>query len=342
MSWPTLTLPTTTHGARFTFPLHCSCSRAYGAAMLGRIVEISGEGRRLSLYRGFLEISGPDGLLGQVPLDDIEAVIASTPAVSYTNQALTALAERGAPVVICGRNFTPSAFLLPIDGHHAQGERFEAQAGAKLPVRKRLWAEIVKAKVAAQASTLERVGGNPLPLRQLISRVRSGDAGNIEAQAAQKYLPAMFGDAFRRDRSADGINAALNYGYTVLRAATARSIVAAGLHPSLGLHHVSKGSSLRLADDLMEPFRPAVDLIVHGIANRDPVELDPPTKRKLAGVLHADYPTAEGVSPMSNVMTRLAQSLAQIFLGERQRLLWPAEPVPLAVSGPSNNDADGM
>lgn len=300
--------------------------------MLGRIVEIAGEGRRLSLYRGFLEILGPDGSLGQIPLDDIEAVIASNPAVSYTNQALTALAERGTPVVICGRNFAPSAFLLPVDGHHAQGERFAAQAASALPVRKRLWAEIVKAKVTAQAAALERVGRNPLPISHLVSRVRSGDVANIEAQAAQKYLPAMFGEAFRRDRGAAGVNTALNYGYTVLRAAAARSIVAAGLHPSLGLHHLSKGSGLCLADDLMEPFRPAVDLVVHGLAEGDLDELDPVTKRRLAAVLHADYETAEGVSPLSNVMTRLAQSLAQVFLAERQRLLWPTSPIPIAAA----------
>ncbi|HRD76827.1 MAG TPA: type II CRISPR-associated endonuclease Cas1 [Hyphomicrobiaceae bacterium] len=309
--------------------------------MLGRIVEISGQGRRLSLHRGFLEISGPEGILGQIPLDDIEAVIASTPAVSYTSQALTALAERGAPVVICGPNFTPSAFLLPVDGHHAQGERFEAQAGARLPVRKRLWAEIVKAKVSAQAAALERVGANPLPVRHLVSRIRSGDIGNVEAQAAQKYLPAMFGATFKRDREADGVNAALNYGYTVLRAATARSIVAAGLHPSLGLHHVSKGSSLRLADDLMEPFRPAVDLLVLGMARHGAIGLDPPTKRTLAGVLHADYPTAEGASPLSNALTRLAQSLAQVFLGERRYLAWPLELVPLAPTALAVSDAGG-
>jgi CRISP-associated protein Cas1 len=118
----------------------------------------------------------------------------------------------------------------------------------------------------------------------------------------------------------------------VLRAATARSIVASGLHPSLGLHHVSKGSGLRLADDLMEPFRPAVDLLVHSLASRNTVELDPPTKRALAGVLHADYTTAEGASPLSNVMTRLAQSLAKVFQGERRRLAWPVEPVPLAAT----------
>lgn len=298
--------------------------------MLGRIIEIAGEGRCLSLYRGFIEISGPEGTLGQVPLDDIEAVIASTPAVSYTNQALAALAERGAPVVICGRNFTPTAFLLPITGHHAQGERFETQAAATLPTRKRLWAEVVKAKIAAQADALDRVDVNALPVRHLIDRVRSGDVGNVEAQAAQKYLPALFGDKFRRDREAEGINSALNYGYTVLRAAAARSIVAAGLHPSLGLHHVSKGSSLRLADDLMEPFRPAVDLLVHALAREGIAELDPPTKRRLAGVLHADYATTEGVTPLSTVLTRLAQSLSQVFMRQRKGLAWPLVSIPLA------------
>jgi CRISP-associated protein Cas1 len=302
--------------------------------MLGRIVEISGEGRRLSLHRGFLEISGPEGLLGQVPLDDIEAVIASSPAISYTSQALAALAERGAPVVICGSNFTPRAYLLPVDGHHAQGDRFEAQAAASLPTKKRLWASIVKSKIAAQAAALERIGANPLSLRHLVSRVRSGDPSNIEAQAAQKYLPALFGTGFKRDRDADGANACLNYGYTVLRAATARSVVAAGLHPSLGLHHKSKGSALRLSDDLMEPFRPAVDLLVFGLAREGGpngmMTLDPPTKRRLAAVLHADYHTAEGVTPLSTALTRLAQSLAQVFLGERSALAFPTSAIPLA------------
>jgi CRISP-associated protein Cas1 len=298
--------------------------------MLGRIVEISGEGRRLSLYRGFLQIHGPEGLLGQVPLDDIDAVIAASPAISYTNQALAALAERGAPVVICGTNFTPRAYLLPVDGHHNQGHRFEAQAAASLPTKKRLWASVVKAKLLAQGASLERIGANPLALRELASRVRSGDPANIEAQGAQKYLPAMLGVGFKRDRDADGANALMNYGYTVLRAATARSIVAAGLHPSLGLHHKSDGCALRLADDLMEPFRPAVDLLVIGLIREGATGLAPPTKRRLAGVLHADYQTIEGVTPLSTVMTRLAQSLAQVFMGERSGLVFPIGAIPLA------------
>ncbi len=300
--------------------------------MLGRIVEICGEGRRLSLYRGFLEISGPEGLLGQVPLDDIEAVIASSPAISYTNQALSALAERGAPVVICGVNFTPTAYILSVNGHHTQGARFEAQAEATQPTRKRLWAEIVKAKIEAQAAALKRSGVNAKQLELLVSRVRSGDPDNIEAQAAQKYLPAMLGSGFKRDRDSEGLNSFLNYGYTVLRAGTARSIVAAGLHPSLGLHHKSNGSALRLADDLMEPFRPAVDLIARAMAEENCATLEPENKRRLAAVLHADFRTSEGISPLSTVMTRLAQSLAQVFQKERRSLTFPISALPLTAS----------
>ena len=303
--------------------------------MLGRIVEIAGEGRRLSLDRGFLTISGPDGPLGQVPLDDIEAVIASNPAITYSNQILAALAARGAPVVICAPNFTPAAYLLPVNGHHAQGDRVEAQAAATQPSKKRLWSEIIRAKLRAQAAALERAGENPLVVRTLVARVRSGDPENIEAQAAQRYLPALFGKGFTRDRDADGVNAHLNYGYTVLRAATARAIVAAGLHPSLGLHHKSRGDAMRLADDLMEPFRPAVDLIARALRDEGITMMDTATKRRLAGVLHADYRTDEGVTTLSNALARLAQSLSQIYLRQRLRLLLPLSPIPLELSAGS-------
>ena len=300
--------------------------------MLGRIVEIAGEGRRLTLERGFLNISGPDGLLGQIPLDDVEAVIASSPAVTYTNQALAALAARNAPVVICGTNFTPAACLVPVSGHHAQGGRIEAQAEATKPSKKRLWSEIVRAKLRAQAAALERVGETPLIVRSLVARVRSGDPDNIEAQAAQRYLPALFGKGFIRDRDAAGLNAFLNYGYTVVRAATARAIVASGLHPSLGLHHKSKGDGLRLADDLMEPFRPAVDLVARELVGEGVGDLEPVSKRRIAAVLHADYETDEGVTTLSNALNRLAQSLAQIYLGQRRRLLLPRSDIPLPPS----------
>lgn len=315
-----------------------------GVVMLGQIVEISNPGQRLSLYRGFLRVDNANGHVGDVPLDDIEAVIASTPALTYSNQLIAALAERGAPVVICSSRFDPAAVLLPLSGHHAQGLRIEAQAAASRPTAKRLWAEIVRAKVRAQAAALGEVSESPLALETLARRVRSGDPTNIEAQAAQKYWPAFFGSEFRRDRGADGANSLLNYGYTVVRASAARAVVGAGLHPSLGIHHKSAGNSLRLADDLMEPFRPAVDLLVWELRDEGVTDLSPPIKRRLAAVLHADYQTDEGVSTLSNVLSRCAQSLAQVYLGERRALRLPISALPLPEEdavrlAASNNDA---
>ena len=307
--------------------------------MLGQIIEISGEGRRLSLSRGFLEVNGPDGRLGQAPLDDIEAVSFSNPAASLTTQAIAALCARGAPLVICGTDFRPVGYLLPVDGHHAQGDRIEAQAAANLPLKKRLWGEVARAKITAQAAALERLGGDARGLREMAARVRSGDPANLEAQAAQRYFPAFFGAGFRRDRDAEGANAMLNYGYTILRSAMARAVVGAGLHPSLSLHHRSKGDALRLVDDLMEPFRPTVDLVVKALLTEGAQTLDVPVKRRLALVLHADFPTDDGVTPLSTVLSRLAGSLAQVFLGERRSLALPNAPIP-ASAAPPGDDPD--
>lgn len=297
--------------------------------MLGQIVEISNPGQRLSLHRGFLRIDNADGHVADIALDMIEAVIASTPALTYSNQLISALADRGAPLVVCSPRFEPSAVILPLTGHHAQGSRIEAQAATTRPMAKRLWADIVKAKVRAQAAALADFSLSPLVLETLAKRVRSGDPDNIEAQAAQKYWPALFGTDFRRDRTAEGVNVFLNYGYTVLRASAARAIVGAGLHPSLGLHHKSAGNSLRLADDLMEPFRPAVDILARELRDEGVTELSPPIKRRLAAVLYADYETEDGVSPLSNVLARCAQSLAQVYLGERREVRLPISAIPL-------------
>ena len=143
----------------------------------------------------------------------------------------------------------------------------------------------------AQAEALDRIGASSARLRKLADSVRSGDPDNCEAQAAQAYWPAFMGKDFRRDRTAGGVNALLNYGYAVLRAATARAVAGAGLHPSLSIHHQSRGEALRLADDLMEPFRPAVDLVARQLRDEGLTELNAAAKAELAGVLHLDYLT---------------------------------------------------
>ena len=156
-----------------------------------------------------------------------------------------------------------SRCCFPWSPTHCRRERFSAQAGLSLPVRKRLWQQIARAKILAQARLLEERTGADHGSCGLASQVRSGDPANLEARAARIYWRKVFGEIeFRRDREQDGLNACLNYGYAVLRAIVARAICGAGLHPSLSLHHHNRYDAFCLADDLMEPFRPIVDRAV--------------------------------------------------------------------------------
>lgn len=227
--------------------------------MQNRIVEITSDGAYISAERGFLSVRLKDEKAGQVPIDDMAALVIRGHGASLSANICARLAEANIPVVICGSNQSPASVVWPVSGHFAQGLRMQAQATANKPMLKRLWMHIIKAKIIAQADVLQSFSKDADDLRSMAGRVKSGDPDNLEAQAARRYWPRLMGDEFRRDRNADGINAALNYGYTVLRAATARSILAAGLHPSLSVNHQSRGDALRLSDDLMEPFRPWVD-----------------------------------------------------------------------------------
>lgn len=304
--------------------------------MVGRIVEIADDRRHLFVHRGFLVVRDTEGErkeLGQVPLDDIAAVIANAHGLTYTNNLLLALAERGAPFVLCGPNHNAVGMLLPIDGHHVQAKRIEAQVVASQPMVKRLWASIVKAKLEQQAAALEAAGAPTAPLQALVGKVRSGDPDNLEGQGARRYWTLLFGTEFRRDQDGEGLNALLNYGYTVLRSATARAVVAAGLHPSLGLHHSNDANAMRLVDDLMEPFRPVVDLKVWQLHRAGEDHITPNTKRALVRVLYDDLPTSMGVTPVMVCMQRLATSLAQVYLGERPKLDLPLPGLPLSLAG---------
>ncbi len=298
--------------------------------MLGRIVEIATDNRHLALKRGFLEIRSGDDLVGRVPLDDITAVIVNGHGLTTSANLLTALAERGIAFVLCGSNHRPAAYLLGLDGHHVQAARMEAQLSARKLLCQRLWRGIVRAKIANQAAVLTALGRKSNPVAALVAQVRAGDPRNIEAQAARRYWPLAFGSDFRRDRSADGVNAMLNYSYTVLRAATARAVVAAGLHPSRGLHHRSGSNPMRLVDDLVEPFRPLADAVILGLIKTKTPEVNTQTKPLLARVAYLDMESQDGVSPAHLCMHRLATSLAQVFLSERRDLDLP-RPLPLAL-----------
>lgn len=291
--------------------------------MPGRVVEIAEDGRHLSVLRGFLVVEADQQELGRVPLDDIACLVVNAHGVTYTNNLLVALAKRGAGMVLCGANHNPVAWVWPLVGHHAQTARMRAQLGATRPLCKRLWQTIVQAKIDQQRAVLEALGRRSEGFRLLARQVKSGDPENIEAQAARRYWPLLFGPEFRRDRSLPGVNSLLNYGYTVLRSATARAVVAAGLHPSLGLHHRNRVNDMCLVDDLMEPFRPVVDLMTVRLVGDGTETVTPEAKRSLAGLASADMRTEQGTTPLTTCLERLA-----ISSGRPMRAAWQPSPCP--------------
>lgn len=291
----------------------------------GRIVEIATDGRHLAVYRGFMTVAADKEEIARIPLDDIDAVIANAHGLTYSNNLLVELAQRGAMMVLCGANHAPVAFLWAADGHHLQSARIAAQIASSAPKSKRLWKQIVQAKITQQANVLQAIGQPDAPVRALTDKVRSGDPDNIEAQAARRYWPILLGKDFRRDRNSDGANAMLNYGYTVLRATVARAIMAAGLHPSIGVHHSNQFNPMRLADDLMEPFRPFVDIAVYRLVHAGKSEVDPSTKRALVAAIDVEILTEKGAMPLKAVIQESASSLGLIFEGKADRLaLLPA------------------
>jgi CRISPR-associated protein Cas1 len=299
-----------------------------------RIVDIATDGRHLSAYRGFLLVSEDRTEVGRVALDDIAAIIVHAHGVTWTTGLVAALAERGAVMVLCGNNHAPVAVCQALDGHSGQNARMRAQWEAPRPLAKQLWREIIVAKIRWQATALEARGVGAAAFDLLARRVRSGDPENVEAQAARRYWPLMMGEDFRRDRDSDGINGLLNYGYTVMRSLCARAVVAAGLHPSIGVHHAHRGNAFALADDLVEPFRPLVDVLTVRLVARGCEGVTPDAKRAFAGLIALDIPGDGGTTTVSMAASRAAQSLARSFeTGQTAELVLPRPPSALEFAG---------
>ncbi len=300
---------------------------------MDQIIDISTDGRHLSRDRGFLKVAEEGVEVGRVPLDQITAVIVHAHGITLSNSLLVELADRGAMLVLCAANHQPRALLWPLEGHHAQGARMRAQWQAKTPLIKQAWKQVVIAKITMQAATLEAFHQPPARLVQMARTVKSGDPQNIEAQAARHYWPRLMGKDFRRNPDTPDVNSLLNYGYTVLRAATARAIVAAGLHPTIGLHHANRANAFALADDLMEPFRPLVDAAALNIARQNGPEVTPDAKQALARLIALDLPLGGVTSPVSVALTKLATSLALSFESGKLTLALPAPPDALTLRG---------
>lgn len=294
--------------------------------MINRILDFSEAPARLRVRLAQLIVQRQDLPEVSVPLVDLAVILVAHPQVTFTQAVLSGLAAAGGVFVTCdGRNL-PVGMMLPLAGHHTQAERFAAQAQASLPVRKRLWRQIVRAKIEAQAALLVELRGEDFGLKALVGRVQSGDPSNVEARAARRYWPAIFADLdFRRHRENEDQNTLLNYGYAVLRAIVARAICAAGLHPSLGIHHHNRYNAFCLADDLMEPFRPAVD---HSVADYmsthdEPYRLESAAKQHIISDVTGRYTMSGELRTIFDVAGRMASSLADVFLGNAEKLELP-------------------
>lgn len=303
--------------------------------MTDRVLEFSREPARLSIRNSLLVVEIDGHERANVPCEEIAAVLISHRQVTFTQAVLSELAKAGAITVTCDEKSMPAAMLLPVDGHHAQAERFRRQAVLAIPKKKRLWQAVVRAKIRAQAHALEDLAGSDEGLRALIPRVRSGDIQNVEARAARRYWSRLFGDAqFFRGNGDDPRNAALNYGYAVLRALVARAICSAGLHPSFSLYHANVHNAFGLADDLMEPFRPLIDRKVVELArtSRSAIAgLEPDTKRAIIEAVLSRIEIEAESRTVSDVLARVAHSLAGVVLGERENL-WIPEWKPSATN----------
>ena len=295
--------------------------------MIRKTVEFSTPGTRLSVANSQLVVERPDLPKATLPIEDLGVVIVDDIRATYTQSVFLSLLEAGATVLVTDRAHLPIGMMLPLDAHHTQTERHRAQVETSAPVRKRAWQAIVRAKIVQQATVLSHFTGSHGGLVPMARRVRSGDPENLEAQAAQRYWPRLFGKTFRRDREAEGVNALLNYGYAVVRAAVARGVVAAGLIPSLGVHHRHRGNPFCLADDLLEPYRPYVDWRVRQMAGEDgeyaPDLAERETRAALLSLLNETVHVGGRREPLLLALHTSAASLCRTLTGGDRNLALP-------------------
>jgi CRISPR-associated protein Cas1 len=262
-----------------------------------------------------------------LPVSDIGVLVLSTPYVTLTQPAIAELSKTGVCVVFSDREALPAAMCLPFGVHHQPATRFRQQADAAKPLLKRLWQEIVKSKLTHQAALLKHLHGKSYGLEEYSEHVKSGDTTNIEAQGAKLYWSKLFSEVgFTRDRDAHDINILLNYGYTVLRAITARAICASGLHPGLGLHHHHRDNSFCLADDLMEPFRVYVDYAAYRMVDGGKLRVAELTKEGKAHIIQSllnPIRMEARNETLFYVIQRLAGSLVDAFAREGDSLRLP-------------------
>lgn len=279
---------------------------------------------RLSTRNGQLVIENHEtGELRTIPIEDIGVVIIENQMTSVSTPALNALSNNNCAVVFCDEKHLPNAMLMNLNVNSVQAEVLRYQQDAGLPLKKNLWKQIIVAKIRNQSHLLDELGKNGSVLKPYYANVKSGDADNREGIAAKLYWDKLFGSGFHRDKDGGGVNSMLNYGYTVLRAAMARSIMGSGLFPLFSLYHRNRYNAFPLADDLMEPYRPYVDNIVYLLLEQGVDDLNSQSKQSLLRVLFADTKFETMMRPLEIGLTLTSASLVKCLKGETKLLSYP-------------------
>lgn len=262
-----------------------------------------------------------------IPVEDIGVVVLDHSQITITQGLLEALLENNCAVITCDKNRLPVGLMLPLCGNTTQNERFRHQLAASQPLKKQLWQQTIQQKIANQAAVLESRGAVAKNMRAWAGEVRSGDADNMEARAAAYYWSALFPevDRFRRDREGSPPNNLLNYGYAIVRAMVARSLVISGLLPTWGIHHHNRYNAYCLADDVMEPYRPYVDRLVCGVVSSgdDYTVLTHELKAKLLSLPVMEVSIQGRRSPMMVAVAQTTASLYKCFCGELRKIVYP-------------------
>lgn len=292
--------------------------------MLKRTIFLSSP-LKVSVRYGQLILTDPDGQKpdSSIPIEDIAHVVIDNQRISITIPAMNELVGQNVGVIVCDDKSMPHILMNPLDGNTLQGQRYRIQLEATLPAKKSIWQQLVTAKIKNQSELLNRLNKDGDVLKPYYKNVKSDDSDNREGIAARIYWTKLFGANFSRSRDGFPPNNLLNYGYTILRAATARAIVGAGLLPALGIHHRNRSNAFPLADDFMEPFRPFVDRIVYDLFNDGKYQLDTETKGTMINTLYLDTKINGKVHPLSIALGMLCNSAIKIMAGESKTLNVP-------------------
>jgi len=264
-----------------------------------------------------------------VPIEDIGFLVLDNPEIYLSIPAMNLIVENNTAVIICSKNHLPNGMLLNLNSHHIQQEIFKNQIEASMPLKKQLWQQTIVEKIRNQGQLLAKITNQKNTFEFLASKVLSGDTTNMEGVAAQQYWkhfpqPNLEYDGIKRGRYGDYPNNFLNYGYAILRAATARALSGSGLLNTLGIHHKSKYNAFALADDIMEPFRPIVDEKVFIIMqNYNEQELNTAIKAELLQLLTRTVYFKDEKSPLMVALQKTASSLQQCYTGSRKKIKYP-------------------